>query len=79
MENRGNKILIFTGTKRIADEITRFLRQDGWPALCKFTFHCDSQTFANRLLSYSRRQATTGKRLGLERVQDGQEPNHGGY
>lgn len=36
MENRGNKCLIFTGTKRIADEITRFLRQDGWPALCKF-------------------------------------------
>lgn len=30
-----NKILIFTGTKRVADEITRFLRQDGWPALCK--------------------------------------------
>lgn len=34
MEDRSNKILIFTGTKRIADEITRFLRQDGWPALC---------------------------------------------
>ena len=30
-----NKMLIFTGTKRVADEITRFLRQDGWPALCK--------------------------------------------
>ena len=30
-----NKCLIFTGTKRVADEITRFLRQDGWPALCK--------------------------------------------
>lgn len=29
-----NKILIFVGTKRVADEITRFLRQDGWPALC---------------------------------------------
>jgi ATP-dependent RNA helicase DDX5/DBP2 len=37
MENRSNKCLIFTGTKRIADEITRFLRQDGWPALCKFS------------------------------------------
>jgi len=32
-----NKILIFTGTKRVADDITRFLRQDGWPALCKLT------------------------------------------
>ena len=36
MENRENKVLLFTGTKRVADEITRFLRQDGWPALCKF-------------------------------------------
>ncbi|KAJ9134441.1 ATP-dependent RNA helicase dbp-2 [Pleurostoma richardsiae] len=35
-----NKILIFTGTKRIADEITRFLRQDGWPAL---SIHGDKQ------------------------------------
>jgi ATP-dependent RNA helicase DDX5/DBP2 len=36
MEDRSNKCIIFTGTKRVADEITRFLRQDGWPALCKF-------------------------------------------
>jgi ATP-dependent RNA helicase DDX5/DBP2 len=35
-ENRNNKILVFTGTKRVADDITRFLRQDGWPALCKY-------------------------------------------
>ncbi|KAM7223649.1 Phosphomethylpyrimidine kinase domain containing protein [Rhypophila decipiens] len=35
-----NKILIFTGTKRVADEITRFLRQDGWPAL---SIHGDKQ------------------------------------
>jgi ATP-dependent RNA helicase DDX5/DBP2 len=35
MNDRMNKVLIFTGTKRVADEITRFLRQDGWPALCK--------------------------------------------
>jgi ATP-dependent RNA helicase DDX5/DBP2 len=34
-ESKDNKILIFTGTKRVADDITRFLRQDGWPALCK--------------------------------------------
>ncbi|RMZ71520.1 atp-dependent rna helicase dbp2 [Pyrenophora seminiperda CCB06] len=33
MGDKDNKILIFTGTKRVADEITRFLRQDGWPAL----------------------------------------------
>jgi ATP-dependent RNA helicase DDX5/DBP2 len=37
MEDKNNKILIFTGTKRVADEITRFLRQDGWPALCKYS------------------------------------------
>ena len=36
MEDRSNKCIIFTGTKRVADDITRFLRQDGWPALCKF-------------------------------------------
>lgn len=42
MENRGNKCLIFTGTKRIADEITRFLRQDGWPALCMCAFYCSN-------------------------------------
>jgi hypothetical protein len=28
-----NKCLIFTATKHVADKITRFLRQDGWPAL----------------------------------------------
>lgn len=36
MENKENKILIFVGTKRVADDITRFLRQDGWPALCTY-------------------------------------------
>ncbi|CAG8511727.1 9228_t:CDS:2 [Ambispora leptoticha] len=33
MDARDNKTLIFTGTKRTADEITKYLRQDGWPAL----------------------------------------------
>jgi ATP-dependent RNA helicase DDX5/DBP2 len=40
MEDRNNKVLIFTGTKRVADDITRFLRQDGWPAL---SIHGDKQ------------------------------------
>ncbi|KAI9723118.1 MAG: ATP-dependent RNA helicase dbp2 [Chrysothrix sp. TS-e1954] len=40
MEDRNSKILIFTGTKRVADDITRFLRQDGWPAL---SIHGDKQ------------------------------------
>lgn len=40
MEDRNHKILIFTGTKRTADDITRFLRQDGWPAL---SIHGDKQ------------------------------------
>ncbi|KAI9789364.1 MAG: ATP-dependent RNA helicase dbp2 [Piccolia ochrophora] len=39
-DDKDNKILIFTGTKRVADEITRFLRQDGWPAL---SIHGDKQ------------------------------------
>jgi ATP-dependent RNA helicase DDX5/DBP2 len=40
MEDKTNKVLIFTGTKRVADDITRFLRQDGWPAL---SIHGDKQ------------------------------------
>jgi len=28
----GSKVLIFTGTKRVADELTGNLRRDGWPA-----------------------------------------------
>lgn len=28
----GSKVLIFTSTKRMADNLTRMLRQDGWPA-----------------------------------------------
>ncbi|TGJ82019.1 hypothetical protein E0Z10_g6730 [Xylaria hypoxylon] len=40
MDNKENKALIFVGTKRVADEITRFLRQDGWPAL---SIHGDKQ------------------------------------
>lgn len=35
-----SKVLIFTGTKRVADDITRHLRSDGWPAL---SIHGDKQ------------------------------------
>ncbi|KAL8824807.1 MAG: hypothetical protein Q9191_004804 [Dirinaria sp. TL-2023a] len=40
MVDKDAKILLFTGTKRVADDITRFLRQDGWPAL---SIHGDKQ------------------------------------
>ncbi|KAI1502328.1 Phosphomethylpyrimidine kinase-domain-containing protein [Biscogniauxia marginata] len=40
MDNKENKVLLFVGTKRVADDITRFLRQDGWPAL---SIHGDKQ------------------------------------
>ncbi|KAK7960960.1 hypothetical protein PG988_012174 [Apiospora saccharicola] len=40
MDDKANKCLLFVGTKRVADEITRFLRQDGWPAL---SIHGDKQ------------------------------------
>lgn len=40
MESRNSKVLLFTSTKRVADDITRFLRQDGWPAL---SIHGDKQ------------------------------------
>ncbi|KAJ8097457.1 P-loop containing nucleoside triphosphate hydrolase protein [Lipomyces tetrasporus] len=33
MEKQDSKVLIFVGTKRVADDVTKFLRQDGWPAL----------------------------------------------
>lgn len=46
MDNKENKSLIFVGTKRVADEITRFLRQDGWPALCTFQ-PCDINSVTN--------------------------------
>lgn len=31
---QGNKILVFVETKRKADELTRLMRKDGWPAMC---------------------------------------------
>ncbi len=34
METHDPKILIFVETKRKADDITRWLRKDGWPAFC---------------------------------------------
>ena len=34
------KMLIFTETKRKADELTRLMRRDGWPAMC---IHGDKQ------------------------------------
>jgi len=58
MENKENKVLIFTSTKRTADEITRFLRQDGWPALCKSS----SSFYFAAILTFSsnpRRQAAS--------------------
>lgn len=40
MEEKEKKTIIFTSTKRTADDITRFLRQDGFPALA---IHGDKQ------------------------------------
>jgi len=34
MGEKENKTLIFTETKRKADDLTRRLRRDGWPAMC---------------------------------------------
>jgi len=33
ISNENAKVLIFVGTKKVADDITKYLRQDGWPAL----------------------------------------------
>lgn len=40
MENKESKVLIFASTKRTCDEITKYLRDDGWPALA---IHGDKQ------------------------------------
>ncbi|CDR45538.1 CYFA0S19e00144g1_1 [Cyberlindnera fabianii] len=40
MNDQNSKILIFASTKRTCDEITRYLRDDGWPALA---IHGDKQ------------------------------------
>ena len=79
MDDKNNKILIFTGTKRVADDITRFLRQDGWPALCEFVFFQHLMRANSSTPSYPRRQTAERARLGPERIQNGQKPNHGCY
>jgi ATP-dependent RNA helicase DDX5/DBP2 len=33
ISTKNAKVLIFVATKRVADDITKYLRQDGWPAL----------------------------------------------
>jgi ATP-dependent RNA helicase DDX5/DBP2 len=38
------KVLIFTGTKRVADDLTKYLRQDGWPALA---IHGDKEQYVS--------------------------------
>ena len=40
------KVLIFVGTKRVADDITKYLRQDGWPALA---IHGDKEQYVDLL------------------------------
>ena len=40
ISQENSKVLIFTATKRIADDLTKYLRQDGWPALA---IHGDKQ------------------------------------
>ena len=51
MEDKDSKVLLFTGTKRVADDITRFLRQDGWPALCKL--FVTSSSLSQRLIIFT--------------------------
>ena len=42
ISNENAKVLIFVGTKRVADDITKYLRQDGWPALA---IHGDKEQY----------------------------------
>ena len=34
MNERENKTIIFTETKRKADDLSRRMKRDGWPAMC---------------------------------------------
>jgi len=77
MEDKKNKVLVFTGTKRVADEITRFLRQDGWPALCKLQRFWPILGRFLTLTSHSRRQSSKRTRLGPCRVQGRKKPHYG--
>lgn len=43
------KVLIFVGTKRVADEITKYLRQEGWPALA---IHGDKEQYVSCSFSH---------------------------
>ncbi|ETS63559.1 hypothetical protein PaG_01856 [Moesziomyces aphidis] len=40
ISQENGKVIIFTSTKRVADDLTKYLRQDGWPALA---IHGDKQ------------------------------------
>ncbi|KAL6948596.1 ATP-dependent RNA helicase dbp2 [Hanseniaspora vineae] len=40
LEDQESKVIIFASTKRMCDEITKYLRQEGYPALC---IHGDKQ------------------------------------
>jgi ATP-dependent RNA helicase DDX5/DBP2 len=40
MQDQSSKIMVFASTKRTCDEITKYLRDDGWPALA---IHGDKQ------------------------------------
>ncbi|KAF4614062.1 hypothetical protein D9613_007675 [Agrocybe pediades] len=44
------KVLIFVATKRVADDITKYLRQDGWPALA---IHGDKEQYVHISLNSS--------------------------
>lgn len=60
------KVLIFVNTKRIADDLTHSLRQQGWPAL---SIHGDKEQGERQLLcllATSRRADVTFRRLGAE-------------
>lgn len=46
ISNENAKVLIFVATKRVADDITKYLRQDGWPALA---IHGDKEQYVNFL------------------------------
>jgi len=74
MENKDSKILLFTGTKRVADDITRFLRQDGWPALCKLLSGSSLNAVANNHAAIHGDKQQTERDWVLNEFKTGKSP-----
>jgi ATP-dependent RNA helicase DDX5/DBP2 len=73
ISNENAKVLIFTGTKRVADDLTKYLRTDGWPALA---IHGDKEqcVFCLRCFAFSYSCLRRERDWVLQQFKDGNSP-----